>query len=215
MTSQPLIRLSETTRTLVCNDVPLEPRLRPLGSADWPDALRSPLSPREALALLRTRRIPLQCPPVGVIGPRAATSDQLATARHLGAGLAELGIPLLCGGRGGVMEAASEGAASKGGCVIGLLPETDAGYANPWVTLPIASGLGEARNVLIARASVALIAVGGSLGTHTEVAFGRHFDKPVLTFPDAPHAEGVTRVTSVDEALDRAAAALWGIASLP
>ncbi len=185
--------------------------MRPLGKADWPAVLQSPCLPHEALIALKHSNTPMQRPPVGVIGPREATQRQLEIAYALGSGLAELGIPLLCGGRGGVMEAASKGAALQGGEVIGLLPDTHAEAANPWVTLPIASGLGEARNVLIARASVLLIAVGGSLGTHTEVAFGRHFDKPVLTFPDAPTAEGITPVSSVEEALRLTASYLWGV----
>lgn len=189
----------------------LSPAMRPLGEIGWPAVLHTYCSPRDALLALKHSNTPMQCPPVGIIGPRAATERQFELAHTLGEELATLGIPLLCGGRGGVMEAASKGAALKGGVVIGLLPETSAEAANPWVTLPIASGLGEARNVLIARASVLLIAVGGSLGTHTEVAFGRHFNKPVLTFPDAPYAEGVTPVSSAEEALMLTAAHLWGV----
>ena len=211
MTQTLQIYLDECQRIMTHADEPLSPKMRPLGKASWPAVLQSPCLPREALIALKRSNTPMQRPPVGVIGPREATQQQLEIAYALGAGLAELGIPLLCGGRGGVMEAASKGAALKGGEVIGLLPDTSAEAANPWVTLPIASGLGEARNVLIARASVLLIAVGGSLGTHTEVAFGRHFDKPVLTFPDAPNAEGTTPICSVEEALALTAAHLWGV----
>ncbi|MFB9866857.1 TIGR00725 family protein [Vreelandella sulfidaeris] len=211
MTNTLQIYLDEYQRITTQAGETLLPKMRPLGEAGWPTVLQNPCPPRDALIALKLSNTPMQRPPVGVIGPREATQRQLEIAYALGAGLAELGIPLLCGGRGGVMEAASKGAALKGGVVIGLLPDTHSEAANPWVTLPIASGLGEARNVLIARASVMLIAVGGSLGTHTEVSFGRHFNKPVLTFPDAPNAEGVTPVSSVEEALTLTAAHLWGV----
>ena len=211
MTQTLQIYLDECQRITTQAGEPLLPKMRPLGEASWPAVLQSPHQPYAALMALKHSNTPMQRPPVGVIGPREATQQQLEIAYAVGSGLAELGIPLLCGGRGGVMEAASKGAALQGGEVIGLLPDPLAEAANPWVTLPIASGLGEARNVLIARASVLLIAVGGSLGTHTEVAFGRHFNKPVLTFPDAPTAEGITPVSSVEEALHLTAAHLWGV----
>ena len=211
MTQTLQIYLDECQRITTQAGEPLLPKMRPLGEASWPAVLQSPHLPYAALMALKHSDTPMQRPPVGVIGPREATQQQLEIAYAVGSGLAELGIPLLCGGRGGVMEAASKGAALQGGEVIGLLPDPLAEAANPWVTLPIASGLGEARNVLIARASVLLIAVGGSLGTHTEVAFGRHFNKPVLTFPDAPTAEGITPVSSVEEALHLTAAHLWGV----
>ena len=142
MTQTLQIYLDECQRIMTHAGEPLLPKMRPLGEADWPAVLQSPCQPREALIALKRSNTPMQRPPVGVIGPREATQQQLEIAYALGAGLAELGIPLLCGGRGGVMEAASKGAALKGGEVIGLLPDTSAEAANPWVTLPIASGLG-------------------------------------------------------------------------
>jgi hypothetical protein len=89
--------------------------------------------------------------PVAVIGPRGATPPEQQTAFSVGAGLAALGIVLLCGGKGGVMEAACEGAASAGGVSIGLLPKGEWQAANRFVTVPIATGIGEARNAIIAR----------------------------------------------------------------
>jgi len=95
--------------------------------------------------------------PVAVIGPRDANAAQREAAFAVGAGLGRFGLVLLCGGKGGVMEAACEGAASAGGISVGLLPEGEWQAANRFVTIPIATGIGEARNALIARAALALI----------------------------------------------------------
>lgn len=89
---------------------------------------------------------------IAVIGPRAATEAQLAAAEACGAELGALGAPLLTGGRGGVMEAAARGAKRAGGLTIGLLPDADWRCANAFIDIPLATGIGVARNALIARA---------------------------------------------------------------
>src|SRR4051812_41613086 len=113
--------------------------------------------------------------PVGVIGPREATEAQLRVAEAVGRGIAAMGLVILCRGRGGVMAAGAKGAHAVGGTSVGLLPETDASVANPYIDIVIATGIGEARNALIARASLCLVAIGNSHGTLSEVALGRHF----------------------------------------
>ncbi|BBK30478.1 hypothetical protein EDC65_2080 [Stella humosa] len=148
----------------------------------------------------RARRVP-----VGIIGPREATPAQLALAEALGARLGEIGLQLLCGGRGGVMEAACKGNLEAGGSPIGLLPDTEWDAANPYVAIPIATGIGQARNALIARACLVLVAVGGGYGTLSEMAFGLHFDRLVLTLDKAPAVDGAVACASVDEAMDRIA----------
>jgi uncharacterized protein (TIGR00725 family) len=140
--------------------------------------------------------------PIGVIGPRQATSDQLVIAQALGEGLATRGYPVLCGGREGVMEAVCRGVVSRGGTAIGLLPDTDPALANPHVSVAIATGLGEARNAVIARAALCLIAVGNSLGTLSEVALGLHFGKRVFGLGGAPDVAGVEPCADVQAALD-------------
>jgi uncharacterized protein (TIGR00725 family) len=140
--------------------------------------------------------------PVGVIGPRDATARQLAVAEQLGQRLGALSIPLLNGGKNGVMEAVSKGCAEAGGLVLGFVPDDDWTAANDYVTVPIATGLGKARNVLIAQASLALIAVGGGYGTLSEIAFGLHFDKPVFTLEGAPAVEGACPKASVEDVID-------------
>ena len=139
--------------------------------------------------------------PVAVIGPRAAAEPERQAAFALGGGLAALGIVLLCGGKGGVMEAACEGAAAAGGLSIGLLPDAEWQAANRFVTIPLATGIGEARNAIIARAALALVAVGGGYGTLSEIALALQFGRPVLTLLDPPPVAGVIPMTSVDAAL--------------
>ncbi len=117
---------------------------------------------------------------IGVIGPGEAAEDELAVAEEVGAAIAERGAVLVCGGLGGVMEAACRGARSRGGFTVGLLPGPDREAANGWVQFPIATGLGEARNVLVVRAADALVAVGGGWGTLSEIALALKTDRPVI-----------------------------------
>jgi uncharacterized protein (TIGR00725 family) len=140
--------------------------------------------------------------PIAVIGPRDADPEEREAAYALGAGLAALGLVLLCGGKTGVMEAACEGAARSGGLSIGLLPDAEWEAANPFVTVPIATGIGVARNALIARAALAMVAVGGGYGTLSEIAFGLQFERPVFALLNAPSVAGVRHRPSVESVLD-------------
>ena len=148
--------------------------------------------------------------PVGVIGPRDATTRQLAAALEVGELLGDCRLTVVCGGRGGVMQAVCEGVARVGGLSIGLLPETDPAGANRFVGVPIATGIGEARNALIARAAFCLIAIGDSFGTLSEVALGRQFGKLVIGLEGAADLEGVRRAPGAREAVQMAAAAILG-----
>jgi hypothetical protein len=166
------------------------------------DIAGEPVDLREAVRWLqRDSGIPCRVP-VAVIGPRAASEGERQAALALGAGLAGLGIVLLCGGKGGVMEAACEGAATAGGLSVGLLPDAEWQAANRFVTIPLATGIGEARNAIIARAALALVAIGGGYGTLSEIALALQFGRPVLALLDAPPVAGVVPMTSVDAALD-------------
>ncbi|MEA2219669.1 MAG: hypothetical protein QOJ35_2295, partial [Solirubrobacteraceae bacterium] len=98
----------------------------------------------------------------------------------VGRGLAEAGAVLVCGGLGGVMEAACRGAKSAGGTTIGILPGTRRDEANPYVDIAIATALGELRNGLVVRAADALVAVGGEFGTLSEIALALKAGKPVV-----------------------------------
>lgn len=160
------------------------------------------LSLIEAVAWLqRESGAPLR-EPVGVIGPREASGEQLAVAEAIGAGLARMGLAVLCGGREGVMEAVARGVARERGVAIGLLPEPDARAANPHLSLVLATGLGEARNAVIARAAFCLVAIGDSYGTLSEVALGLQFRKNVFGLAGAPSVGGVRACADGEEALD-------------
>jgi len=119
-------------------------------------------------------------PIVAVVGGSSATPEEAAAAEAVGRALAEGGAVLVCGGRGGVMEAACRGAREAGGFTVGILPGTDAGEANPYVDLSIVTGMGEARNVIIVRTAQAVVAVGGSYGTLSEIAHALRLGVPVV-----------------------------------
>lgn len=139
--------------------------------------------------------------PIGVIGPRDATSAQLAAAEAVGGGLATRGLVVLCGGRQGVMEAVCRGATAAGGTAVGLTPDPDPDLANRYASIVLATGIGEARNAIIARASHCLVAIGDSHGTLSEVALGLHFGKRVIGLAGAARLAGVAQAASVDDAL--------------
>lgn len=164
----------------------------------------------------RQRAAPLRVP-VGVIGPRQATAAQYASAQAIGRGIAEMGLALICGGRAGVMEAACKGAAEAGGVAIGMLPDDDPAPANPYATVVLASGIGEARNAVIARAALCLVAIGDNFGTLSEVALGRQFGKLVIGLEGAARVDGVVQVDTPAAALAQVALcvlAAGGAASL-
>jgi uncharacterized protein (TIGR00725 family) len=117
---------------------------------------------------------------VAVVGPSEASTEEMARAETVGRLLGEAGAVVVCGGLGGVMAAAARGAGSAGGTVVGLLPGTDRGEANPHVTVAIATGMGEMRNALIVRASDVVVAVGGAYGTLSEIAFALRTGVPVV-----------------------------------
>ncbi|MTJ83435.1 MAG: TIGR00725 family protein [Telmatospirillum sp.] len=173
-----------------------------------------PVTPREALTWL-SRDGGLRAVPIAVIGPREASARQLDAAARVGRGLAALGVPLLTGGKGGVMEAASRGAREAGGLTIGFIPDEDWRLGNDHVAIPLATGIGPARNILIARSAEALIAVGGEYGTLSEMAFGMQFGKPVFSLCDAPGVRGVVACADPEECIEKVSAAVLRLPSLP
>ena len=117
---------------------------------------------------------------IAVIGGSTPSPEESAAAEAVGRALARAGAVLICGGRGGVMEAACRGAKSAGGMTIGILPGADRREANPYVDIPILTGIGMARNAIIARTAEAVVAVGGSYGTLSEIALALTFGVPVI-----------------------------------
>jgi uncharacterized protein (TIGR00725 family) len=119
-------------------------------------------------------------PYVAVVGPGDAEAAAEADAETVGRCLAEAGAIVVCGGLGGVMAAACRGAREAGGVTVGLLPGSDRGAANPWVSVAIPTGLGELRNGLVVRAADALVAVRGGFGTLSEIALALKLGRPVI-----------------------------------
>jgi uncharacterized protein (TIGR00725 family) len=117
---------------------------------------------------------------VAVCGPGDAGERDRGWAEEVGRLLARNGATVVCGGLGGVMEAAARGASAEGGTSIGLLPGLSRDDAAPDLTIAIPTGLGEARNVLVVRAADALIAIGGGYGTLSEVALALKVGVPVV-----------------------------------
>ena len=156
--------------------------------------------------LQRDSGVPCRAP-IGVVGPRSPTDRQSRTSYDVGHVLGQMGLTVLCGGRGGVMEAVCRGAVEGGGTTIGILPDDDWTAANPFVTHPVATGIGVARNAIVARAALCLVAVGGGYGTISEIALALQFGRPVFALAQAPAIEGV-RVLPDEHAANAAADAV-------
>lgn len=143
---------------------------------------------------------------IAVVGPGAeATEADCASAKLIGRGLAVQGHYVLTGGLGGVMEAASAGAHEAGGCVIGLLPGEDRNAGNQYLTVALPTGLGELRNGLLVRCSDALICVGGSWGTLSEVSLALRTGVPVVALEGGWKlpAAGAEYASDATEAVER------------
>ncbi len=121
-------------------------------------------------------------PQIAVVGAGEGGAELLGKAEQVGAKLAEAEAVLVCGGLGGVMEAACRGAREAGGLTVGLLPGTDRGAANQFLDVAVPTGMGEMRNALIVRAADAVLALGGGHGTLSEIAFALKIGRPVVGF---------------------------------
>jgi len=137
------------------------------------------------------------------VGPGEATAQELDAAEEVGRRLAQAGARVVCGGLGGVMEAACRGASEAGGLTIGILPGPSRAPANRWVAVSIPTGLGELRNGLVVRASDVVVAVGGAYGTLSEIALALKTGVPVVGIASWP-IEGIERARSPREAAERA-----------
>lgn len=121
------------------------------------------------------RQVRIAIAGAGICGP-----ELMEAAETVGRLVAEAGAVLICGGLGGVMEGAARGAVSAGGLTVGILPGRDARNANPYIQVPLPTGMGEGRNVLVARTADVMIAIGGEWGTLSEVAMARKCGVPVV-----------------------------------
>ena len=117
---------------------------------------------------------------ITVIGGSQCSKEEAQLAEEVGREIARQGAILVCGGLGGVMEAACKGASSEGGVTIGILPGDSRQIANPYVQIPIVTGIGLARNVIVVKSAQAVIAVGGSYGTLSEIGHALQNSIPVI-----------------------------------
>ena len=138
---------------------------------------------------------------IGVIGDSDPAPETAALAEEAGAEIARAGAVLVCGGLGGVMEAAARGAKSAGGLTVGVLPTYDAQSANAFIDIPIVTGMGHARNVVIAATAHALIAMAGAYGTLSEIAIGLKLGKRVVSLGRDASPAGVVPAASAREAV--------------
>lgn len=140
---------------------------------------------------------------IGVIGAGECSDKTYQLARNLGSEIGKRGWILVCGGLGGVMEAAARGCAEAGGMTVGILPGLDKASANLYIKIPLATGLGEGRNLLVVRASDVLISVAGGYGTLSEIALALKVNKPVIGLETWENIQGVQYVSDPEEAIQK------------
>jgi len=141
---------------------------------------------------------------IGVIGTSEASTEEYQTAEEVGREIARRKGILVCGGLGGVMEASCRGAKSEGGLTIGIIPGSSKKEANPYVDIPIVTGISEARNIIVVRSSNAIIAIGGSFGTLSEIAFALKLEIPVVGINTWEVSTNIKKATTPKEAVDLA-----------
>lgn len=142
---------------------------------------------------------------IAVCGAGVCDEEVAGLAEAVGRGIGEAGAVLLCGGLGGVMEAAARGAADAGGLTVGFMPDGGPERANPYLTLPLATGFGEGRNVLLVRAADAVVGIAGEWGTLSEVALAMKLGRPVVLLqPVLAAGLGLEQVGTAEEAVARA-----------
>jgi uncharacterized protein (TIGR00725 family) len=151
-----------------------------------------------------------RAPYVAVVGASAGTPSELALGEAVGRLLAERGAVLVCGGMGGVMEAAAGGAMNAGGTTVGILPTVSRLDANPYLTIAVATGMGEARNAIVVRTVDVVIAVHGEYGTLSEIALALKMGKPVVGLGtwelvrEGTAIDAIARATSAEDAVRKA-----------
>jgi len=149
---------------------------------------------------------------IAVSGAGTCSRPVWQLAEEVGREIARHGAVLICGGLGGVMEAAARGARGAGGLTVGILPSYDSRSANRWLDVVIPSGLGHARNVLVVASGDAVIALPGEQGTASEIALALKLQRCVVALEAWQDYAGVLHATSPTEAVTMAIAAISGAA---
>ena len=140
---------------------------------------------------------------IGVVGGRDASPEVLKDAEEVGRRIARQGAVLVCGGMGGVMEAACRGAREAGGLTVGILPVSSAEDGNPYLDVVIPTGIGLARNTIIVLSVDGVIAVGGKYGTLSEVAFALQMQRPVVSLHSWDFDQAIIAVKTPQEAVEQ------------
>ena len=138
---------------------------------------------------------------IGVIGAGECSPEIYHQANELGHLIGKNDWVLFCGGLGGVMEGAAKGCYQSGSITVGILPGKEKDSANPFITRPIATGLGEGRNLLVVRASDVVVAIAGGYGTLSEIGFALKIGKPVVGLKTWPGIDGIDYVETPEQAI--------------
>ena len=141
---------------------------------------------------------------IGVIGTSQASNEELKIAEEVGREIAMNDGIVVCGGEGGVMEAACKGAKSADGLTIGIIPGFSARDANPYVDVPVITGMSHARNIIVVRTSNAIIAIGGSYGTLSEIAFALGLGIPIIGLNTWEVSSDIISASTPKEAVEMA-----------
>lgn len=139
---------------------------------------------------------------IGVIGAGDCSTETYNMAVELGYIISQSGWILICGGLGGVMKGAAKGCYKGGGLSVGILPGEEKDAANPFITLPIPTGMGEGRNLLIVRASDVVVSIAGGYGTLSEIGLALKMGKLVVGLKTWPNIDGIDYVETPQEAID-------------
>lgn len=139
---------------------------------------------------------------IGVIGGRKASATDLRNAEKVGALIAEKDAVLLCGGMGGIMEAACQGAQNAGGTTVGILPTDSHIHGNPYLDIVIPTNLGIARNAVLVRACHGVVAIGGKFGTLSEIAYALQFEIPVVSLNSWNVTPEIYQANTPEESID-------------
>lgn len=141
---------------------------------------------------------------IGVIGGNNAAPEILSLAEEVGREIARAGATLVCGGRGGVMEAACRGSHSESGLTVGILPGDSRIEANDFVDIPVVTGMGIGRNILVVRSSQAIVAIDGSFGTLSEISYALQLGIPVIGLQTWEVSKDIIRAESAKQAVQKA-----------
>ena len=149
-----------------------------------------------------------KAPCIAVVGPGDATGALYERACEIGKRVAERSGIVVCGGLGGVMEAAAKGATEAGGVAVGILPGEDRRWANEYLSYSVATGAGQARNLAVVCTADAVIGVGGGYGTLSEIGLARKIGRPVVILEGWELGDHILAAPSPKAAVEAAFGAL-------